>query len=539
MAKSVAERFWAKVDKRGPNDCWLWTASARPDGYGQFSCNGRPGPAHAMSYRLECGEVPFRAYVRHSCENKLCVNPAHLTLETDESRFWAKVEKADGCWNWTGARSPDGYGLFKVDAYRAVNAHRYSFECENGPIGKSYVCHKCDNRRCVRPDHLFLGDVRINWADMVLKGRHPNMRSAKAIALAVAILGANSAAANTVTPNYSLNKPTVGADANNWGNLSNANWDSLDSIVFGVSGVANGACPKTGCTYTGDINIGTNTTGHGVVLNGPAASFRTLYFQTASLVRWTVFASNGAESGGNAGSDFCVGRSNDAGSGIDQPLCISRTTGLATFADGLTVIGGITGTLTGNVAGNVTGNLTGNASGNAGTATKLASSRNLSTSGDVVCGPNGFDGSTDITLSGCALATSGVTAATYGDATHVAQVTVDAKGRVTSASNVALPAMARGYWTACSSGCFLNGGSGLSISRSSAGHFNVTVSGMPNANYTVACTAGTYSSGANANTSCVLDGSVGRFTSSFAVRTYTGGNNPIDPDSLDILVISF
>jgi hypothetical protein len=75
---------------------------------------------------------------------------------------------------------------------------------------------------------------------------------------------------------------------------------------------------------------------------------------------------------------------------------------------------------------------------NVASATKLATARTIGTSGDVVCPGVTFDGSANITLASCALAASGVGAGTYGDSSHVAQVTVDGKGRVTGASSVAI-----------------------------------------------------------------------------------------------------
>lgn len=91
-------------------------------------------------------------------------------------RFWAKVRKlnnSDGCWEWTGALQPNGYGRFGVNASRGVLVHRYSYELAHGPqaIKGLCVCHRCDNRRCVRPDHLFTGDHFDNMRDASRKGR--------------------------------------------------------------------------------------------------------------------------------------------------------------------------------------------------------------------------------------------------------------------------------------------------------------------------------------------------------------------------------
>lgn len=84
----------------------------------------------------------------------------------DATNFWARVATGDGCWEWLGTRHGHGYGLLRIDG-RLVRAHRVAWELENGPIPAGLsVLHSCDNRPCVRPDHLRLGTQRDNMADM-------------------------------------------------------------------------------------------------------------------------------------------------------------------------------------------------------------------------------------------------------------------------------------------------------------------------------------------------------------------------------------
>lgn len=70
----MPERFWTKVAKAAPNDCWLWTARQNGKGYGMFgnAC------AHRVSYELIIGPIPLGLQIDHLCRVRACVNPAHL-----------------------------------------------------------------------------------------------------------------------------------------------------------------------------------------------------------------------------------------------------------------------------------------------------------------------------------------------------------------------------------------------------------------------------------------------------------------------------
>lgn len=96
--------------------------------------------------------------------------------EHENFRFWAKVNKLgegeNDCWEWVGSIGKSGYGVFQR-GYRKYASHRISWELANGAIpDEQFVLHRCDNRACVRPDHLFLGSHWDNMQDMVQKGRN-------------------------------------------------------------------------------------------------------------------------------------------------------------------------------------------------------------------------------------------------------------------------------------------------------------------------------------------------------------------------------
>lgn len=99
-------------------------------------------------------------------------------------RFWSKVDKTPGlgphgqCWEWRAGlgshKKGRDYGQFWAPSQRMVQAHRFAYEIEHGPIPEGLaVLHHCDNPRCVNPHGcLFLGTLRDNTHDMMRKGRH-------------------------------------------------------------------------------------------------------------------------------------------------------------------------------------------------------------------------------------------------------------------------------------------------------------------------------------------------------------------------------
>lgn len=92
--------------------------------------------------------------------------------------FWAAVERGDGCWNWLrGVKQADRpYGVTYWNG-RKVKAHRLAWQFQHGSIPEGmHVLHRCDNPRCVRPDHLFLGTHLDNMRDMRSKGRVKPLR---------------------------------------------------------------------------------------------------------------------------------------------------------------------------------------------------------------------------------------------------------------------------------------------------------------------------------------------------------------------------
>lgn len=96
-----------------------------------------------------------------------------------QKRFFDRIKTSAGCWEWTGQIHPEGYGHIWVNGSNRF-AHRISYELYVGVIPSGLcVCHSCDNRKCVRPSHLWLGTKADNNLDCKTKGRNTHLSGEK------------------------------------------------------------------------------------------------------------------------------------------------------------------------------------------------------------------------------------------------------------------------------------------------------------------------------------------------------------------------
>jgi len=99
---SLEQRYWSKVNRAGPDDCWLWIAAVSTEGYGEFWVGGKLEKASRVAWSRTNGPIPAGLFVLHSCDSRYspsdftyrkCCNPAHLFLGTNQDNMDDMVKK--------------------------------------------------------------------------------------------------------------------------------------------------------------------------------------------------------------------------------------------------------------------------------------------------------------------------------------------------------------------------------------------------------------------------------------------------------------
>jgi hypothetical protein len=145
--RPLSDRFWVKVDKRGPDECWEWIGHRNKNGYGTIRPGGRGNAsvtATHVSYELANGPIPNGLWVLHRCDNPACVNPNHLFLGTHQDNVDDMIAKGRKRAAHGEAQHNSKLTTEQVIAirqrYAAGNITMYQLAAEYG-IGAGPICN--------------------------------------------------------------------------------------------------------------------------------------------------------------------------------------------------------------------------------------------------------------------------------------------------------------------------------------------------------------------------------------------------------------
>ena len=129
----------------------------------------------AEEYGVDTSHITKIIDGKHWKPKKEGYKKPNLKMKRLATRFWSQVDKSGECWEWLGPKKSNGYGILTItldSGKRESHVHRISYILEYGEIPDGLcVLHKCDNRSCVRPSHLWLGTYGDNNRDAIAKGR--------------------------------------------------------------------------------------------------------------------------------------------------------------------------------------------------------------------------------------------------------------------------------------------------------------------------------------------------------------------------------
>lgn len=128
-SNDYADKFWSKVNGQDENGCMTWKMSKTKAGYGQVRCGSKNMLAHRVAYMIVKGDIPEGMLIMHSCDNKPCCNPDHLSIGThaDNSHDMMRKDRGDG--QFTNGHASDNIKIEK-SCYDQIKQRR-----ENGEKG--------------------------------------------------------------------------------------------------------------------------------------------------------------------------------------------------------------------------------------------------------------------------------------------------------------------------------------------------------------------------------------------------------------------
>ena len=131
------ERFWAKVDVRSDSECWEWQACSMLRGYGALTINYKTSYAHRVSWEIANGPIPDGTFILHSCDNRLCVNPAHLRPGTAKENTQDMFTRGRN-WQSQVTHCPKGHAYDEANTYIPKSGGRVCRACKRERSSADY-----------------------------------------------------------------------------------------------------------------------------------------------------------------------------------------------------------------------------------------------------------------------------------------------------------------------------------------------------------------------------------------------------------------